>query len=236
MTGKARIGPTRWNIYRSILNLLFPPRCVACRRGGSRFCADCLSRIEKISTPLCLRCGRPLQEQTCTPCSRFPLTIDGLRAVAYFEGGLRLAIHRFKYRHDLELAPILADLLEEYLNRSPIPFDVIMPVPLHPDRERARGYNQSFFLAREIAARRSLPLWYNKIRRVRATRPQIDLDLHERFENVRHAFIAEPTVAGMRVLLIDDVCTTGATLDACAAALKERGTKSVWGLTLARGR
>jgi ComF family protein len=127
-------------------------------------------------------------------------------------------------------------LLDDYLSANPIPGDVLIPVPLHVERERERGYNQSTLLARELAARRGLALWYNGIRRIRSTRPQIDLDTSARFENVRQAFAVTTEVAGARILLIDDVCTTGATLDACAVALKERGAKSVWGLTLARGR
>jgi ComF family protein len=156
--------------------------------------------------------------------------------MAFFEGGLREAIHRFKYQHRTELAGVFGAMLNDYLNRYPLPIHAVIPVPLHPERERRRGYNQALLLARELAARQNLPLWYNVLARVRATQPQVELDARARRENVQDAFAASDAVAGASVLLIDDVCTTGATLDACSVALKQRGAKSVWGLALARGR
>lgn len=126
--------------------------------------------------------------------------------------------------------------MEEFLRDFPIPADVIIPVPLHPARERLRGYNQSALLAEQLAVSQKLPMWYNVVERVRATTPQVKLDAAARRENMRDAFTATTQVAGARVLLIDDVCTTGATLEACSIALKRRGAKSVWGLALARGR
>lgn len=126
--------------------------------------------------------------------------------------------------------------MEEFLRDFPIPADVIIPVPLHPARERLRGYNQSALLAEQLAVSQKLPMWYNVVERVRATTPQVKLNAAARRENMRDAFTATTQVAGARVLLIDDVCTTGATLEACSIALKRRGAKSVWGLALARGR
>lgn len=162
--------------------------------------------------------------------------MDGLRAAALFQGPLREGIHRLKYNHGTALAPVLAGFMEEFLRDFPIPADVIIPVPLHPARERLRGYNQSALLAEQLAVSQKLPMWYNVVERVRATTPQVKLNAAARRENMRDAFTATTQVAGARVLLIDDVCTTGATLEACSIALKRRGAKSVWGLALARGR
>lgn len=156
--------------------------------------------------------------------------------MAFFEDDFRRAIHAFKYLRRPELATPLGAMLNEYLCAHPLPADGIVPIPLHSERERRRGYNQSYLLAREIALFQNLPLWYNVIERTRATQPQVELDAPARRENVREAFAATEAVAGARVLLIDDVCTTGATMDACGMALKARGAKSVWGLALARGR
>ncbi len=156
--------------------------------------------------------------------------------MAFFEGNLRKAIHAFKYEHRPELARVLGGLLSGYLCANPLPADAVTAVPLHSTRERARGYNQALLLARALGAQSHLPVWEDTLTRVRATRTQIELDAAERQANVKDAFAADERVAGKRLLLIDDVCTTGATMDECSAALKQRGAKSVWGLALARGR
>lgn len=230
--GARAVGTLR----RVLLDLVFPPHCVGCRRVGEEFCPACLAKVPRIRPPLCSRCGRPLDDADCPQCRQFRLHLDGLRAVAFFEGPLRQAIHRFKYQARPELALPLGELLSEYIDENPLPVDVVVPVPLHPERERMRGFNQARLLAFELAAHTSLPLWYNRIERTRATPPQVGLDWRARAANLRGAFLADPWVAGKRVLLVDDVCTTGATLDACGIALKARGAKSVWGLALARGR
>jgi ComF family protein len=162
------------------------------------------------------------------------LQIDGIRAVALFEGSLRAAIHAFKYQHRTELAPVFGTMLSEYLLTFPLPADTIVAVPLHADRERMRGFNQSLLLARTLGARLDLPVWEDGLTRTRATQSQTQLDAAGRRENVRDAFVAAPRARGVRVLLIDDVCTTGATMDACSAALSACGAKSVWGLAIAR--
>lgn len=222
---------------QTLLDLLFPPRCVICRSTDAEcFCAACRSKIDRILPPLCDRCGRPLRASVCPYCQKLPLQIDSIRATAFFEGNMRKAIHAFKYEHRPELARVLGSLLSNFLSAHPIPADVIVPVPLHPTRERSRGYNQSFLLAQTLGAQTNLTVCQDALTRVRATRSQVELDAAERHANVQDAFAADPRVCGMRVLLIDDVCTTGATMDACSIALKLRGAKSVWGLALARGR
>lgn len=233
----ARIGRAAHGARQTLLDLLFPPRCIVCRRADAAwFCPTCRSKIDLIVPPLCARCGRPLHQPVCPYCRKRPLEIDGIRAVGFFEGNLRKSIHAFKYEHRPELAPILGDLMSDYLAAHPLPADAITVVPLHSAREQSRGYNQSLLLARTLGARHHLPIWENALTRVRATRSQVELDAAARQVNVHDAFCADGRVAGARVLLIDDVCTTGATMDACTAALKQRGAKSVWGLALARGR
>ena len=233
----ARIWRTAHAARQALLDLLFPPRCVVCRGvDAAWFCPACRAQVEKILPPLCDRCGRPLHRPECPYCRKLPLTIDGIRAIAFFEGNLRRAIHAFKYEQRPELAGVLGQMLSDYLAAHSLPVDVVTAVPLHAERERARGFNQALLLARALGARQNLPVWDRALTRVRATRSQVELDAAERHANVQDAFAAETRVAGMRVLLIDDVCTTGATMDACTAALKQRGAKSVWGLALARGR
>ncbi|MFQ5593268.1 MAG: double zinc ribbon domain-containing protein [Anaerolineae bacterium] len=229
----------RWWLARdSVLDLLFPPQCAGCGQRGQWLCTDCLAAIERIRPPFCPRCGRPQpQERLCHLCRVEPLTIDGIRSAAYFEGGLRQAIHRFKYGGIQALAGPLAEILVEHQTDNSWPADIIVPVPLHPDRQAERGYNQAELLARAMAARLELPTAEKALERVRATAPQVELDVRQRRSNVAGAFqVQTKDVASHRVLLIDDVCTTGATMDACGQALKTGGAQAVWGLALARGR
>ncbi|MDY7039964.1 MAG: ComF family protein [Chloroflexota bacterium] len=125
--------------------------------------------------------------------------------------------------------------MANYLQENPITAEAIVPVPLHPTRERTRGYNQSALLARRITEATELPICENLLARVQATSPQVELGAEERRQNVHGAFQCQSGAArGRRILLIDDVCTTGATLEACSQALRADGATSVWALTLAR--
>jgi ComF family protein len=205
---------------------------------GSLLCAKCRDEFELVEPPLCPHCGRPRSNGCLCPlCQRDPLQIDGVRSVAYFDGTLREAIHRFKYYNQQDLAIPLGKLMGNYWEKSPLPAEIIVPVPLHKDRLRERGYNQATLLARELAKSIGLPVSENSLMRVRATRPQVDLNAEERKENVGDAFrCSNEELKGKRVLLIDDVCTTGATLEACSVALRQVGARSVWAFTLARAR
>jgi ComF family protein len=221
-----------------LLDLLFPSRCVSCHRVGESICSRCLSSIRFVSPPFCPRCSRTLrvQGEPCFHCLTWPLHLTHIRAVAYHEGALRKAIHALKYGRRSDLAAPLAVLLQQHLLRSALKVDLITAVPLHPERERDRGYNQADLLARELAPRVALP-YKGGLERIRATQDQIGLDAAARHENMREAFAADPTAfRGCRVLIVDDVCTTGATLDACAAALHSQGARLTYGLTVARPR
>jgi len=155
--------------------------------------------------------------------------------VAPFDGILREAIHHLKYKNGRQLAIPLGDLLLDDWKAQPCLADVIVPVPLHKEREQARGYNQSTLLAQRLAQGTGLPLAEHALQRTRQTPPQVGLSAYERWLNVREAFACpEPHLAGQHPLLIDDVCTTGATLSACAHALHERGAETVYALVLAR--
>lgn len=149
---------------------------------------------------------------------------------------MRKAIHQLKYRNLKAIAPCLAELLADYLRSNPLPGEVIVPVPLHPRRLRERGYNQSSLLARELSKRIDVPVIEDCLIRVKQAQPQVRaINAEERRRNVVDAFVCrEGSVRGKQVILIDDVCTSGATLESCAVALKSKGATSVWGLTLAR--
>jgi ComF family protein len=150
---------------------------------------------------------------------------------------MREAIHRLKYSNSRDLAAPLGEMMVSYWQDVHLPADVIIPVPLHSRRLRDRGYNQSALLARELGKGVGLPVLENALVRVRETSPQVDLNAEERKENVRGAFhCPDDQLAGKRVLLVDDVYTTGATLEACNLALKQQSVRTVWALTLARAR
>jgi ComF family protein len=162
--------------------------------------------------------------------------IDGIRSPFKFDDVIRKAIYELKYRNLKAISPCLAELLTDYLRSNPLVGEVLVCVPLHPRRLRERGYNQSSLLARELGKRIDLPVIEDCLIRVRQAQPQVRAgNVEERRRNVADAFVCrDGKLTGKQIILIDDVCTSGATLESCAAALKSKGAASVWGLTLAR--
>jgi len=157
--------------------------------------------------------------------------------VAIHDGALRQAIHHLKYKRRRELAPILGQMLFDYWNATRLPADLVIPVPLHASRLKERGFNQAGLLAHALSGPARLTLDETHLIRCRPTPPQVGLGAQERQTNVKDAFAwMGNELTGVRVLLIDDVCTTGATLQASAQALRQAGAASVWALTLARPR
>lgn len=221
----------------AILDLFFPPRCVGCGGRGTFLCPSCQASLPRLLPPLCTRCGVSLASGAiCPTCEQRSLRIDGIRSPFCFEGPVRQAIHQLKYSDVKALAPPLAQLVGEYLVKNPLPAELLVPVPLHPRRLRRRGYNQSSLLARELARIVSIPLVEGELIRLRDAPPQARArSADERQSSVDRAFTCRGReFEGRRILLIDDVCTSGATLEACARAVKAAGAVSVWGLTVAR--
>lgn len=229
--------PQLVKLRRTALNLLFPFRCLGCGKEGELICPSCQRKLPRINPPICPRCGRPQPSGIiCPACYSQRHEIDGIRSPFRFEAVIRQAIHQFKYHNLRAIAEPLAVLLGDYLTAKPIPGEVLVPVPLHHRRLRERGYNQSELLARELGKLIGLPVAANCLARERHTPPQArTTSVSERQSNVSHAFTChDQRCKDKKVLLIDDVATSGATLEACAAALKAAGASSVWGLTLAR--
>jgi ComF family protein len=233
-------------LFRGFLDLLYPPRCEACGRlRREPICGECLAQIERIEPPVCEVCGvafdpRARGAPKCEECRgrRKPFRI--VRTAAHYTGPLADAIRRFKYDGQIVLAKPLSAIMSEALANgaeglAPATLDVICPVPLHASRLRERGFNQSALLAEHVSqaiGKSVRPL----LERTRPTAPQVDLPAPSRAANVRGAFAAVLTevIAGQRVLLIDDLYTTGATLTECARALNRAGAAEVRVLTLAR--
>ena len=221
-----------------LLDLLLPPRCGGCGAVGSWLCHRCRRRIRRPAEPLCGRCGRELEfARSECGCGRSLRSLSRLRSACLYEGPLEHAIHRFKYEGWRALDRSLGGLLADTCAVEAAPAALVVAVPLHPARARRRGYNQSELLARELRRRFALGAPDGELVRVRDTPPQVGLDRVRRRLNVADAFAWRgPPLSGAPVLLVDDVATTGATLEECARALRVGGSGSVTGLTLARVR
>jgi len=218
-------------------DLLFPQWCIGCGKEGDFICSSCRRLLPRIMPPLCPRCGKPQPSGIlCPGCVSWQAEIDGIRSPFRFDGIIRQAIHQLKYKNLRALAVPLAKFLQDYLATNPVPGEVLVPVPLHQKRLRERGYNQSSLLAQELGKLSNLPVADNCLIRQKHAPPQArSSSVDDRRSNVADAFACrDQRPKDKRVLLIDDVSTSGATLDACAGALKAAGATSVWGLVLAR--
>ena len=222
-------------VGRFVLDLLFPLRCLGCGEEGEIICEMCRRRLLRISPPFCPKCGKPLlREGICGECYR-ERAFDGMRSALFFAGLIREAVHQFKYQGIKALADPLGDMLTECFLRYAIPADVVVPVPLHPKKLRERGYNQAGLLGRRMARNLGLPFDDRTLIKARETPPQVGLSREERLRNVKGAFACrDGALAGRRVVLVDDVITTGATAESCAEALRRGGASSVWIFSLAR--
>jgi ComF family protein len=228
----------------SLIAVLLAPLCAACdapldtpTRGP--VCEGCWSGVRAFSPPLCNHCGDPLpswrhlslEQQVCPRCRRARSALSSVRAIGPYEGPLRAIVHALKYGGRRSIAPRLGELMRSTADGRIDDVDVAVPVPLHWRRQRVRGFNQADDLARLLG----IPV-LTALTRVRSTTSQTDLPAARRHANVRGAFRLRwrTRVSGLRVVLVDDVCTTGATLEACARVLREAGAEDVRAITAAR--
>jgi len=224
-------------LQSQVIDFFYPRVCLGCGKIGDFVCIRCENRLKRIYPPLCQRCGRPETSGTlCRECWSKQGNIDLIRSVFIFEGIIRDAVHALKYNNLRAIAGRLGRFMAEYYTENKLAADILLPVPLHESRMRQRGYNQSELLAREVSSIINVPVYTDPLVRIRNNRPQTHTaNAEERRSNVRDAFkCQEGRVEGKNIVLIDDVCTTGATLEACATALKAQRAGIVLGFTLAR--
>src|SRR5215472_127635 len=240
------IALRKFELLEAAVSLLYPPVCTLCggrTRVGEYLCEQCEAKAMRIVSPFCQQCSEPFEgaitsEFTCANCAHRTIYFDAAVSAYRGRGIVREIIHEFKYGRRIHLRHLVARWLQAALDDDRIhgsQFDIIVPVPLHPTRLRERGFNQASLLAALLSAQTSIaskPL----LERIRYTTTQTTLDRSERMENLHNAFRLRKNadVRGLRMLLIDDVLTTGSTLSECARVLKRAGALSVHAATAAR--
>ena len=248
-----RFSATAWlaHISNALVSVVLPAPCRICdqlltRASRVPICDECLASFERLPPGICLVCGSPLlvfgdaadRESQCPACAKKVYAFERARSFGFYDRALVRAVLLLKFERIEPLGAWFAEKLAEIVEREGelLRADVVVPVPLHRVRERERGYNQAELLAKPLARRLKVPCQSALLMRTRPRPDKQVLSLDERWESVRGAFATRPgsQVDNRRVLLVDDVMTTGATLDACTRALREAGAKAVIGLTVAR--
>jgi ComF family protein len=222
--------------FWTALDWIYPPECAGCGEPGFRLCPNCQSKIKFRDHPFCSICGQEFSPNgnICQKCREIPPKYSAIRSLADYGGVIRECIHSLKYKKNLSLGELFSTGMADLVIKEGWQIDFITPVPLSAQRKNERGYNQSAHLAKPLANR--LGVTYNPycINRVRNTRSQVGLSAEDRRKNVSGAFEALPDIVrGKSVLVVDDVTTTGSTLEACAEALFKAEAKSIYCLTLA---
>jgi ComF family protein len=235
------------NPFRGLVSLIYPPFCAVCAGAISSdeyLCESCAQNLLRIRPPYCAKCSEPFagaltSSFTCANCADRRLYFEAAVSSYRSRGAVREVVHRFKYGRQIHLRRLLGLWVAEALDDSRLVarhFDLVVPVPLHPARQRERGFNQAALLAAALRRSRNLPVC-NVLQRTRYTATQTQFDRNERMENLRGAFRLRrgSNVQDLRMLLVDDVLTTGSTLSECASVLLEAGALSVHAVTAARG-
>lgn len=231
-------------IHLFVLDLFFPIQCLECQQPGTWICEKCLSKIQRRTEQVCPVCEKHLtpQGQICFDCLG-KKALDGLWVTSSYQDPLlHTAVHYYKYRFLPGLAAPLGQLMTQTFCAANLPLpDLIMPVPLHPRRERWRGFNQSQLLAQELSTHLTpgleIPVCPNILVRQKYTRPQMQIkNYQQRQLNLQNAFVLQDAqqIQNASILLVDDIATTGATLFECARLLKENGARRVSAIVLAR--
>jgi ComF family protein len=236
------------SFLKSVIDVIYPPLCSLCGvfmkiEQEPGVCPLCLSQMKYIASPLCNRCGKPFHSEIvtdhlCGECLTRKKYLGCARSVGYYDGVLRKAIHLLKYKLKSNLAVPLGNIMANQMHSffSATEYHLILPVPLHPRRLRERGFNQALALARVIGKKYRINLDNYNLTRHRETKPQVGLSQHARKNNVKDAFslLKRDRIIDKNVLLVDDVYTSGNTVEECAKVLVRAGAHKADVLTLAR--
>lgn len=235
MTTRPLKGLAR-NTARTLLDWLFPPTCLGCGEEGVFICSDCFSKIKLVPRDVCNYCGAFTSKKgKCPNCDHRELPYSGFRAFAYYDGVVRKAIHHLKYQNDLTIGRYLAGWLQLVYQRAGWDVDLIVPIPIGEQKRQQRGYNQAERLAKPLSELLGIAYSHEALIRINEVSSQVGLNHEQRKENVRQAFMARASeVENRRLLLVDDVFTSGATMEAAAAELMAAGAKKVYCLTVAK--
>ncbi len=232
----------------TVISLIFPRRCPVCGGivlpRGELICPECVKKLSPVRQPVCMTCGKQLESgsgmaEHCGDCMRHPKSFRRNFALLNYNDAARTSMVAIKYKNKREYldffsAAICRRFGRQILRTRP---DILVPVPVHPSRMRSRGYNQAELLAERVGAELGIPVWPGALKRVKKTLPQKELNPAERLHNLQQAFAAGHLPEGVRtVVLVDDIYTTGSTLEACARILHAMGVKNVYGLTVCIGR
>lgn len=228
------------------IDLLFPRRCPVCdgivMPKGRLICPECVKKLSFVKDPVCKRCGKEVISadiEYCFDCVRHKRTFEYGRALVNYDEIARSSMAKIKYKNKREYLDFYGEAIcaryEKQIRRMEA--DVLVPVPVHPSRRRERGFNQAELLARRIGERLEIPVCPQMLVRNKKTVPQKGLDPAGRLKNLEEAFLAGEPLKGVEgVILVDDIYTTGSTIEACTRALKKAGVKNVYFLTICIGR
>ncbi len=233
---KLQINNDLHNSIWHVVDWFFPPNCPGCGVEGELICDSCQSKIVRLTGKNCVFCGQAVRgADICNDCRNRDHSYIAYKGYAFYTGVMRESILRLKYQNDIGIARLLSDFLENLVRTSGWDFDVIIPIPLSRQKLSERGYNQASRLAKPLAAKLGKLYCPNALIRIRETSSQVGLDIRSRLDNVENAFRANSKlIKNKTVLLIDDVFTTGATLESAASELKLSGAKAVYAMTLAK--
>ena len=227
-----------------VADIFYPRCCPVCQKiladQRRMICPECEKELRPIGHPRCYKCGKPIETgEYCRDCQKHRHVYEQGRGIFVYDGIMRRSVTRYKYYGCREYGDFYARAMYRYAQKELREWkpDLIVPVPVHRSKERQRGFNQAALLAEKIAEGLSLPVNTRGLRRIHSTAPQKKLGKYERGENLKHAFVADARyLQGVRrAFLIDDIYTTGSTVNYCAGALKQAGIEKVWFLTLCIG-
>ncbi|MBR1598313.1 MAG: ComF family protein [Lachnospiraceae bacterium] len=233
-------------IGERIIDIVFPVRCPLCGEvrpfGDAGVCIECEKELSYVKEPTCLKCGKTIEsslDEYCADCMRLPKSFEKCFPAFNYEGQIKDSLYEFKYKNQRGYAGFYCEGIMKRHGKElkTIPFDGIVPVPVHPHKKRIRGYNQAELIANQLSKAINVPVYPDYLVRSEDTNPQKELDDRERMKNLKNAFIISENVVKLNtVLLVDDIYTSGATMEACTEALFKAGVSKAYCTSVAIGR